>query len=280
MRLIQDSKNMQSLALAWREKGKRIGFVPTLGGLHEGHLSLLKIARSWSDIVVLSIFLNPSQFAVDEDLDAYPRTFEADRALCEAAGVDLIFCPSRIEMYPHDYSTWVLEESLGLSLCGRSRPHHFRGVTTIVCKLFLIILPHLAVFGQKDPQQALIIKRMVRDLHFPIEILIGPIIREDDGLAMSTRNRYLDLQKRQNATALYHGLLLAKEAWKNGECRSVHLKQIVYKTVEASGAKIDYIDCVDPNTLKSLDKIDKKNALLMVSAFYGKVRLIDNIVLV
>ena len=206
MNILQTAREMQQTALALRAQGKRIGFVPTMGNLHEGHLSLLRIARQHADVVVVSIFVNPTQFGPNEDFAAYPRTFEADRALCEQEHADIVFYPSVPEMYPGGTSVSVTENSLSRTLCGASRPGHFDGVCTIVAKLFNIVLPHIAVLGEKDAQQLRVLRRMVRDLRFPVEILPGPTIREPDGLARSSRNQYLTPAQRPQAACLRRAL--------------------------------------------------------------------------
>ena len=206
MDIIRSPKEMQCRALELKREGRIVGFVPTMGFLHEGHLSLMRIARKRCDVLVASIFVNPTQFGPDEDLDAYPRDFGCDESLCEEEGVDLVFYPEPATMYAADASVWVDEVSLSTGLCGAAREGHFRGVCTVVAKLFNLVLPDLAVFGEKDAQQVRIIERMVRDLDFPVEIVRGPIVREPDGLAMSSRNKYLSGQQRKNALCLRRSL--------------------------------------------------------------------------
>lgn len=270
---------MQARSGGWRRLGKRIGFVPTMGCLHAGHMSLVAEAKRRCDVVVVSIFVNPTQFGLGEDLDKYPRPIEEDRRLCREAGVDAIFYPTAAEMYPADASTWVVEESLSRPLCGASRPTHFRGVTTVVAKLFLATLPDVAVFGRKDAQQALVIQRMVRDLNFPIEIIVAPIIREADGLAMSSRNRYLSADDRQRALAIHRGLKAAESAFATGERSAETLVGIVVAEIEATGGKIDYVECRRADTLELAGGRLDGQALIAVAARYGDTRLIDNLFL-
>ncbi len=279
MKIIRSIPEMQEQSEAWRRAGERIGFVPTMGFLHEGHLSLMRIARKHSSRLVASIFVNPTQFGPNEDFSRYPRDFERDEALCRAEGVDALFYPEAAEMYAPDFSTWVTEESLSKPLCGASRPGHFRGVCTVVTKLFLAVAPHTAVFGRKDAQQALVIRRMVRDLNFPIEIVIGPIVREPDGLAMSSRNAYLSPDERQRALALSRGLRKAEAAYEAGERRAAALRGIVEAEIAASQGRIDYVQLVARENLAPLDPAVDRPAMLAVAVFYGKTRLIDNVFL-
>jgi pantoate--beta-alanine ligase len=279
MRTIATIQEMQAAATAWRQAGLRIGFVPTMGFLHEGHLSLIDEARKrGADRVVVSIFVNPTQFGPKEDFSRYPRDLPRDAALCASRGTDVIFTPTVTEMYPAGSSTWVVEEALGGPLCGRSRPGHFRGVTTVVAKLFLAVLPDIAVFGQKDAQQAAIISRMVRDLNFPLTMVVAPTCREADGLAMSSRNAYLSPDDRQRAPAIYQGLQAAKAAYAAGERDRAALENLVRAPIEAQGARIDYVECVHGETLASQDPVGSPT-LLAVAALFGKTRLIDNLTL-
>ena len=275
MTIIRTIGAMQTQARAWLRQGLRVGFVPTMGYLHEGHLSLIDVARARAERVVLSIFVNPTQFGPKEDLAKYPRAFARDCALCEARGCDVIFAPEVAEMYAPDHSTWVVEEQLSQPLCGRSRPGHFRGVTTVVAKLFLAVLPDVAVFGQKDAQQALVIQRMARDLNFPLDIIVAPTVREADGLAKSSRNTYLSAAERQAGLALSRGLGLAAAAHAAGERDPRRLEALVRRELEASGARLDYVECVDGHTLGPLTHVNGP-ALIAVAAFYGNTRLIDN----
>jgi pantoate--beta-alanine ligase len=254
--------------------------VPTMGGLHEGHLSLVDRARDWGKDkarVVVSIFVNPIQFGPGEDLDAYPRTLDRDRVLCEDSGVDLLFVPSAGEMYAKDASVVVSEGSLSAGLCGRSRPGHFDGVCTIVAKLFNLVQPQAAVFGEKDFQQLAIIRRMVRDLNYPLEVVSGPIVREPDGLAMSTRNQYLGREERRQALVLGEALRQAREALEDGERSAGGIRSLVEGCLaNAPLARTDYVETVHPDTLEAIDEVD--DALLVALAvFFGGTRLIDNL---
>jgi pantoate--beta-alanine ligase len=253
--------------------------VPTMGALHDGHLSLVRAARAQCDLVAASIFVNPLQFGPNEDLAKYPRNFDRDRALLQQEGVDLIFAPSVDEMYPASAITYVSVEGLSDRLCGRSRPGHFRGVTTVVSKLFNIVEPDRAFFGQKDAAQSAIIRRMVRDLNFPVQVVVCPIVRESDGLAMSSRNAYLDPQQRKSALALYQSLRAVREQFDRGKCEVRTLIETGAEAyVAAPSVRLDYLEIVDPETLEPVDNLSRP-ALVAVAAFVGKTRLIDNIVL-
>ena len=256
-----------------------VGLVPTMGYLHEGHLSLVRRAKEACDQAVVSIFINPTQFGPKEDLSKYPRDLERDLSLLESLGVDLVWTPTAEIMYPPGYQTWVEVETLTRPLEGAVRPGHFRGVTTIVAKLFNGVQPHKAFFGQKDAQQATVIRQMTRDLNFPIEIVVCPIIREPDGLAMSSRNVYLDPEQRKAATVLYRSLSAAKEAYEDGVRNAQTLRQIM-KDVLASQplAQVQYVSCADYDTLEELETVTGKT-LLSMAVFVGKTRLIDNFVL-
>ncbi len=264
-----------------KRKAKIVGFVPTMGALHEGHLSLVRRARKECDFVVVSIFVNPTQFGPQEDFSRYPRNFKQDKLLLEKEGVDLVFYPTVSTMYPQQFSTYVEETSLSKYLCGKYRPGHFKGVCTVVAKLFNIVQPDVAYFGQKDFQQAQIIKRMVRDLNFPIKIKVLPIVREKDGLAMSSRNYYLTPSQRKKASFLYQALLLAKKFIQRGERDSSYLKKELENFIKRNipEAKIDYIAFVSPSTLKDIDKITKGKVLVALAVHVGKARLIDNILI-
>jgi pantoate--beta-alanine ligase len=270
---------MQQAALALRAQSKRIGCVPTMGFLHAGHLSLVKLARERSDVVILTLFVNPTQFGPKEDLAKYPRNFERDAALCREAGVDILFAPETAEMYAADASIYVAEEKLSRGLCGASRPGHFRGVCTVVAKLFNLCLPHVAVFGEKDAQQFRIIRRMTRDLNFPVEIVSGPTLREADGLAMSSRNTYLSDAERQQALVLKRALDEAARRFRAGERDATEFKAAMREIItQVPAAKIDYIEMVDGETLEPVQTLEKP-ALVALAVFIGKTRLIDNIVL-
>jgi len=262
-----------------RANGQRLGLVPTMGALHEGHLSLVRAAKTQSDIVAVSLFVNPTQFGPTEDLAKYPRPFERDRELLEKEGVAILFAPSAEEMYPKGEATWVVVEGLSERLDGRSRPGHFRGVTTVVSKLFHIIEPDVAFFGQKDAAQAAIIRRMVRDLNFPVEIVICPIVREPDGLAMSSRNDYLNPVERKQALALHRSLSRAEDEFRGGERSAARLIAAATKILaQEPQIRLDYFEIVDPDTLDCVEQIERP-ALVAVAAYVGSTRLIDNRIL-
>ncbi|MDP2989327.1 MAG: pantoate--beta-alanine ligase, partial [Kiritimatiellota bacterium] len=264
---------------ALRRAGKRIGLVPTMGFLHEGHLSLIKLARRQADVVIMSIFVNPTQFGPNEDFSRYPRDFERDRALCAAAGVDIIFNPAPEAMYPAGYSVYVEENALSKGLCGASRPGHFRGVLTVVAKLFNLTLPDVAVFGQKDAQQVRLIQQMARDLNFPVTIVLAPIIRESDGLAKSSRNTYLSPAERREALGLQQALKTARRLYREGERDARRIIAAMKAGIEQiPSARVDYIEIVDLDTLLPVQQISA--AILVALAVYiGKTRLIDNLTL-
>lgn len=274
---------MQKLALRWKSRGIKIGFVPTMGYLHDGHLSLVREARKRvgkKGIVVLSIYVNPTQFAPTEDLSKYPRDLKRDLKLCQAEGVDVVFTPRDVDMYPGKvaghYSTYVVEENLARVMEGDSRPTHFRGVTTVVAKLFNIVLPVVSVFGQKDYQQAAIIKRMVSDLNFPVQIIVAPTRREADGLAMSSRNKYLDAEQRAQAVILFHALHAAKAAVAKKSVSAAQLKRDIQEFITAAPlARLDYVDFFDPETLQPVAQV-KRGTHMALAVFFGKTRLIDN----
>src|SRR6266496_78270 len=256
-----------------------VGLVPTMGYLHEGHLSLVRRARQECDHVVVSIFVNPTQFGPQEDLSKYPRDLERDLSSLEPLGVDLVWMPTAEIMYPPGYQTWVDVEAITQPLEGAMRPGHFRGVTTVVSKLFTAVQPRKAYFGQKDAQQAAVIRQMTRDLNFPIEVVVCPIVREPDGLAMSSRNVYLDAEERKAATILYRSLSAAKEAYENGERDADQLRQIMKDLLASEPlAQMQYISCADYDSLEELETVTGK-ALLSLAVFIGKTRLIDNFVL-
>jgi pantoate--beta-alanine ligase len=270
---------MRAASRAAKRTGLRLGLVPTMGALHEGHLSLLRAAKASCQVVAASIFVNPTQFGPNEDLAKYPRPLERDRELLENGGVDLLFAPSVDEMYPNGAPTWVTVEDLSDKLDGRSRPGHFRGVTTIVTKLFHAVEPDAAFFGQKDAAQAAIIRRLVRDLDFPVEIVICPIVREPDGLAMSSRNIYLDLRQRKQALVLQRSLMQVKQMAGTGERNAARLSAAAKEIFAAEPAvRLDYLEIVDPDSLDPVNDVSK-GALVAVAAFVGTTRLIDNILL-
>jgi len=263
-----------------KEEKKTIGFVPTMGALHLGHLSLIRCARKENDFVVVSIFVNPIQFGPQEDYKRYPRPFKKDKEILEKEKVELLFYPTVKTMYPENFSTYVEEISLSKYLCGKFRPGHFRGVTTVVAKLFNIVNPDIAYFGQKDFQQAQIIKRMVRDLNFPIKIKILPIVREKDGLAMSSRNSYLTSSEREKAKFLYQSLKKAESLIKQGGKNPQRIKKEVVKFIRKKipESKIDYVEIACPSTLEGLKTIRKNQKVLVALAVHiGRARLIDNI---
>jgi len=262
-----------------RGAGKRLGLVPTMGALHEGHLSLVRAARTGCDSVAASIFVNPTQFGPNEDFAKYPRSFERDRELLEREGVNLLFAPSVQEMYPTGAVTWVTVEGLSDRLDGRSRPGHFRGVATVVSKLFHIIEPDAAFFGQKDAAQVAVLRRMVSDLRIAVEIVVCPIVREPDGLAMSSRNAYLDPQQRGEALVLHRSLMRVKQLADAGERGAAKLAAAGREQFRADGSvRLDYFEIVDPDTLEPVEHVSR-GVLVAVAAFVGTTRLIDNILL-
>ncbi|HEY8932411.1 MAG TPA: pantoate--beta-alanine ligase [Rariglobus sp.] len=281
MQTITSVSEMQSLAGQLRTQGKRIGLVPTMGALHEGHLSLVKIAKERGDVVVLTIFVNPTQFGPSEDFSKYPRPLEADLAACEAAGVDYVFNPSPEEVYPKGYSTYVLEEHIAKPLEGASRPSHFRGVTTVVAKLFNIVRPHFSVFGQKDAQQVAVITKMAADLNFDVEIVVAPTLREADGLAMSSRNRYLTNTQRVEALVISKALRKAVEMVAAGERRVDRLiAEATHLIGQQRRVRIIYVSIVDRLTMEAVKgEITSGKCVMAIAAWVDEVRLIDNQIL-
>jgi pantoate--beta-alanine ligase len=278
MRLVTKIAKMKMLSQNLRSAGKTIGFVPTMGYLHEGHLSLIRKARKDTDTVIVSIYVNPTQFAPKEDFKRYPRDLDRDRKLAENAGADILFVPSDSEMYPEPYNTYVTVKGLSDVMCGAFRTGHFRGVATIVAKLFNIIKPDVAYFGQKDAQQVAIIKKMVKDLNVDVDVRGMPIVRESDGLAMSSRNVYLNPQERREATVLSQSLQKAHDMIKSGIIKSSTVRAHIRRIISgAKSARIDYIATVDPETLAEMKTI-KGKCLVAVAAWIGKTRLIDNII--
>ncbi len=272
-------KEIREFVRMERANGKTIGFVPTMGYLHQGHLTLMREAKKECHVVVASIFVNPMQFGPNEDLDRYPRDFEQDHALAEEVGVDAVFYPSVEEMYPPGYTTYVDLNSLTECLCGKSRPGHFRGVATVVAKLFNIVLPDKAFFGQKDAQQVLVIRRMVEDLNMPLEVVTVPTVREADGLAMSSRNAYLSPEQRSNVVILYKSLEAAAEAVRKGERDAGKIACMVREMISSvPGAVIDYVELRKYSDLTPADYIDRP-CLLALAVKFGQTRLIDNTVL-
>jgi len=281
MEIISRRQRMSSVARKLRrEQDRTVGLVPTMGALHEGHLSLVREARRMCDKVVVSVFVNPTQFGPSEDFEHYPRDLTKDTALLTDYNVDYIFAPSPEEIYPKDFSTYVNVGGLSKLLEGESRPGHFRGVVTVVAILLNTVRPDFAFFGQKDAQQAVIIKRMVRDLAFDTEIVVLPTVREDSGLAISSRNLYLDPEEQQSAAVIHRALKQAKEVFKKGERHAGKLAEVVRHTVETEPrVRLDYVSVVDAETLEKLDKLDERPVLIAVAAYVGKTRLIDNTIL-
>ena len=262
-----------------RAKGKTVGFVPTMGYLHDGHMALVRNAKRENDMVVMSIFVNPAQFGPKEDYAKYPRDFKKDSRLAKKEGVDVIFYPAVKSMYLPNHSTYVTVEKLTTNLCGRSRPGHFKGVATVVTKLFNIVPADTSYFGQKDAQQAFIISRMARDLNIPMKIKVVPTVREEDGLAMSSRNVYLDGNERREAAALFKSLSLAKKLISEGERNSKKIIRAIKDfTTKNSSAKIDYVSIIDTDELKDIKTL-KGRILIAIAAYFGKTRLIDNMIL-
>jgi pantoate--beta-alanine ligase len=276
MEIITDVTEMQERCAAARSEGRRIAFVPTMGFLHEGHLSLLREGRRRGDMLVLSIFVNPTQFGQGEDFDAYPRDLTRDADLARSAGVDLLFAPKAGQMYPKGFATYVNVEGLTDRLCGRSRPGHFRGVTTVVCKLFTIIQPHVAFFGRKDFQQLAVIRRMTEDLNQSVEIVGMPIIREEDGLAMSSRNTYLSSAERQQGLALIEGIRLGCKLVREGQNDGEKIIKAVRDRIEREpDTLVDYIQICHGDTLEDMP-IVTRDSVLLLAVKIGKTRLIDN----
>lgn len=279
MRVITSPAEIQNYCGSVRTEGRIIGLVPTMGFLHEGHLSLMRCARSENDIVVTSIFVNPTQFGPTEDYETYPRDLERDSRMTEEVGVDVIFAPSVKDMYPNGYATFVNVERITEKMCGASRPGHFRGVATIVAKLFNLIQPHRAYFGQKDAQQTVVIRRMVADLNFNIQIVVMPTVREEDGIAMSSRNKYLNLEERNAALVLSKALFMTENLVKSGQRDVAEIAHKIKEMIRGEPlAKIDYISIVDADTLDDLDVV-RGNTLIALAVFIGKTRLIDNLII-
>lgn len=279
MQVIKTIREMQKWSMDRKKAGKTVAVVPTMGFLHEGHLSLIDAARAnGADAVVVTIFVNPIQFAPNEDFDSYPRDFEHDAALLREKNVDAVFVPAVSEMYPAPVTCMVIENKLSKGLCAKTRPTHFNGVTTVVAKLFNATLPDIAVFGQKDAQQARVLKRMVRDLNFPIRMVVAPIVREADGLAKSSRNKYLSEDERARALVLSRSLLAAKEMAEKGEKDLAKLTDFIRKEIEAQGGKVDYVEAIDSEELEPVTVRDGKPVMIALAAYFGTTRLIDNIV--
>ena len=276
MKTIENISRMSTFVKMMKKEGKSIGLVPTMGYLHEGHLSLVKAAKKHTDVVIMSIFVNPLQFGPKEDFEKYPRDLKHDEEAAREAGVDVVFYPSGKDMYPEGYATYVTVEKLTGSLCGESRPGHFRGVATVVTKLFNIVKPEVAYFGQKDMQQAMIIKKMASDLNMETEVKVMPVFREKDGLAMSSRNKYLSAAERSDAAVIHQSLKNAEMLIKNGERDAGKIIKAVEDMIKTKqSARIEYVQLVDTRELKSVKTITGEIALA-VAAFVGKTRLIDN----
>ena len=277
LHIIEKIQEMQRLADALRKEGRRIGLVPTMGGLHEGHLSLVRRARDLSDVVVVSVFVNPMQFGAGEDLETYPRDLERDLRSIEEAGGEVVFMPSVEEMYPEGSATYVEVEGLTSRLCGAFRPGHFRGVTTVVTKLFCAVKPHIAVFGQKDAQQAIVIRRMTQDLNVDVAISVAPTVREPDGLAMSSRNAYLSPEEREDAGVLFRSLERAREMIEGGERRADRVVRSMNALISSCPhAKVEYVEAVDAERLEPMEMLCGK-VLIALAVRIGCTRLIDNL---
>jgi pantoate--beta-alanine ligase len=270
---------VRTLVKQAKAAGKRIGFVPTMGALHAGHVSLIEAAKAQTEVVVVSVFVNPTQFAPNEDFNKYPRTLDADIEICRNTGVDVVFAPSVRQMYATEQLTWVDVEKLADVLCGVSRPGHFRGVTTVCAKLFNIVSPDIAFFGQKDAQQAIIIRRMVVELNMPLEIVVCPTVRESNGLAMSSRNKYLSEQQRQEAAAIYESLRKAEQLIRSGEKNARNIIAAMHQILQRTGSiQTEYIHIVDEASLADIQVV-RGTVLIAVAARIGPTRLIDNILI-
>ena len=276
MQIFKTRSELQKFALAQKRSGKTIALVPTMGFLHDGHTSLMDIARKKADILIVSIFVNPKQFAPTEDFDRYPRDMEGDLAKCRAHGVDVVFAPEISAMYDGNSSTWVEETVLSKPLCGASRPTFYRGVTTVVAKLFLLAQPDFAVFGLKDAQQCFVIERMVRDLDFQVKIIPCPLVRDDDGLALSSRNRYLSADERSRALSIHKALVAGRKVLEEkGVAAISEVCTAAIASITAAGGRVDYVECLDRATMKA-PGADSKEVLLAAAVFFGTTRLIDN----
>lgn len=279
MKIITTVHEMRQYIKEEGANGHSIGLVPTMGYLHEGHASLIARSAEENDVTVVSVFVNPTQFGANEDLDSYPRDLEHDCAVAEQAGAQVIFHPTAAEMYPSGYRTYVNVEEITLPLCGKSRPTHFRGVTTVVCKLFCIVTPDRAYFGQKDAQQLIVIKQMVRDLNMGVKIVPCPIVRETDGLAKSSRNVYLNEEERRQALVLSQALTMARNLYENGEENAENLRQAMIEKIQSAPlAKIDYVELVDLESLQKVQTVEQPT-LAALAVRFGTTRLIDNTIL-
>lgn len=280
MQILTDPNTLQAKCLEWRKAGLTIGLVPTMGFFHDGHLSLMKKARPLCDKLIVSLFVNPTQFGENEDLDKYPHDFDGDKSKAESMGTDLLFAPAPGDMYDNDHATWIDVPQLGEHLCGAARPGHFRGVCTVVTKLFMLSQADVAVFGQKDWQQLAIIRRMVRDLNIPIRLVGHEIVREADGLALSSRNAYLTESERAAAPAIRQGLLKIAESVTNGERDAETIKELLRReyTTNLPDGRVDYIEVVDPDAISPVSEATS-TVLVAVAVHLGKARLIDNILI-
>lgn len=278
MEVISCLSEMQKSSLQWEREGKKIGFVPTMGSLHQGHLSLIDLVRDQSDLVILSIFVNPTQFAEGEDLEKYPRDLERDLQLCKEHEVDYVFTPRMEDIYKENASTYIVEKSVSEKLCGQFRPSHFKGVTTICAKLFNLCRPTFVALGQKDAQQVSVLKRMIEDLHFPIEVIVGPIVRESDGLAMSSRNVYLNDTQREDARLIFQALITVKKLVDEEKTRKVdRVKEELMRILQqGNSVRVDYAEVVNRNTMEIEEGIISEESLLVVAVWVDSIRLIDN----
>ena len=278
MEVISCLSEMQKSSLQWEREGKKIGFVPTMGSLHQGHLSLIDLVRDQSDLVILSIFVNPTQFAEGEDLEKYPRDLERDLQLCKEHEVDYVFTPRMEDIYKQNASTYIVEKSVSEKLCGQFRPSHFKGVTTICAKLFNLCRPTFVALGQKDAQQVSVLKRMIEDLHFPIEVIVGPIVRESDGLAMSSRNVYLNDTQREDARLIFQALITVKKLVDEEKTRKVdRVKEEIMRILQlGNSVRVDYAEVVNRNTMEIEEGSISEESLLVVAVWVDSIRLIDN----
>ena len=278
MEVISCLSEMQKSSLQWEREGKKIGFVPTMGSLHQGHLSLIDLVRDQSDLVIVSIFVNPTQFAEGEDLEKYPRDLERDLQLCKEHEVDFVFTPRMEDIYKENASTYIVEKSVSEKLCGQFRPSHFKGVTTICAKLFNLCRPTFVALGQKDAQQVSVLKRMIEDLHFPIEVIVGPIVRESDGLAMSSRNVYLNDTQREDARLIFQALITVKKLVDEEKTRKVdRVKEELMRILQqGNSVRVDYAEVVNRNTMEIEEGIISEESLLVVAVWVDSIRLIDN----
>ncbi len=279
MKIISSPEKMKAFVAETKAQGKTVALVPTMGALHEGHLSLIDKAKSIADVVVVSVFVNPTQFGPNEDFDKYPRQLEEDASKCEARGAEAVFAPAVSDIYAPDASTYVVEEQISANLCGKSRPKHFRGVTTVVAILFNIVKPDFAVFGEKDAQQISVIKRMVRDLFMDVEIVSSPIVRDENGLALSSRNKYLDTVERVGAARVHRALLEGKRLSDEGCTNIDRIKALVINSVTNAKTRVIYVEIVDAETSLPVNEAIKGKTRISIAVWFGQTRLIDNILL-